>query len=264
MTDRRSFITGVLAGASGVGVLGIGVLGVRASAPGRPPKPAPEPRPAEPTKPEPQPKGVVSYSQMGEDIVLFHLLRFGMKIEHPTYLDIGAGDPIQGSNTYLLHWNGGHGVLVEPNPALQARLRMHRPHDVIVNAGVGVTDAPEADYYVIRDAPPLNTFSPADVAILRARAHGDVVERVIKMPLISINHLIAEHLGAAPDLLSIDVEGMDFAILRTLDFRKYRPAVVIAETLPRGPIPRLLASKGYEIRGASMYNTIFADPKRYA
>jgi FkbM family methyltransferase len=257
--DRRSFIAGALAGASGVGVLGGGVSVLR-----RPPKTAAEPQPAEPKKPEPQFQGCVSYSQMGEDIVLFHLLRFGMKIDKPTYLDIGAADPIEGSNTYLLHWNGGHGVLVEPNPAFQARLRVHRPNDVVVNAGVGVSDAQEADYYIIRNAPPLNTFSPDDVAILRARAHEDVVERVIKMPLISINRLIAEHLGASPDLLSIDVEGMDFAILRTLDFKKYRPAVVIAETLPRGPIPKLLASKGYEIRGASMYNTIFADPKRYA
>jgi FkbM family methyltransferase len=252
-------MAGALAGASGVGVLGLGSAVL-----GRPPKAVAAPRPAEPKKPEPPPLGVMSFSQMGEDIVLYHLLRYGMKIEHPTYIDIGAADPIEGSNTYLLHWNGGHGVLVEPNPAYQAALHMHRPNDVIVNAGVGVTDAQEADYYVIRDSPPENTFSPADVEILRKREGHDPVERVIKMPLISINRLIAEHLGGAPDLLSIDVEGMDFAILRTLDFRKYRPAVVIAETLPRGPIPTLLASKGYEIRGASMYNVIFADPKRYA
>jgi hypothetical protein len=31
-------------------------------------------------------------------------------------------------------------VVVEPNPAYQARLRRYRPHDVIVEAGVGITD----------------------------------------------------------------------------------------------------------------------------
>ena len=56
---------------------------------------------------------------------------------------------------------------------------------------------------------------------------------------------------------------LDLAILETLDFQKYRPAVIITETQPRGPIPDLFASKGYEIRGATMFNVIFADPSRY-
>jgi FkbM family methyltransferase len=240
--ERRSFLMGSLAGAAGIGAAGAGAMAWKLGHPQA---------------------GRLSYSQMGEDLVLLDLLRDGMKIERPTYLDIGAADPIDGSNTYLLHESGGHGVLVEPNPAYQARLHLYRPHDVIVNAGVGVTDGASADYYVIRDAPMRNTFSKDDVAYLRKRTGHEVVERVMKMPLVSINRLIAEHLGAAPDLLSTDVEGLDFAVLQTLDFEKYRPAVIIAETRPRGPIPTYLDSKGYEIRGATLYNTIFADPARY-
>jgi len=240
--DRRSFLAGSLVGAAAVGASGLGVKGWRRSQ---------------------NLHSRESYSQMGEDLVLSDLLHDGMKIGRPTYVDIGAADPVQASNTYLLHQNGGHGVLVEPNPAFQARLRRYRPQDVIVEAGVGVTDETSAEYYVIRDAPMRNTFSKGDVEYLRKRAGREVLERVMTMPLISINRLIAEKLGAAPDLLSTDVEGLDFAILQTLDFQKYRPAVVIAETQPHGAIPDLLASKGYEIRGATMYNVIFADPARY-
>jgi FkbM family methyltransferase len=241
-------LAGSLVGASALGVVGVGAtdLGVRA------------------WRRSQNLQCRESYSQMGEDLVLCDLLRDGMKIERPTYVDIGAADPVQASNTYLLHETGGHGVLVEPNPAFQSRLHRYRPHDVIVKAGVGVTEETAADYYVIRGAPMRNTFSKDDVEFLRKRAGHEVVERVLKMPLISINRLIAEKLGAAPDLLSTDVEGLDFAILQTLDFQKYRPAVVIAETQPRGATPDFLASKGYEIRGASMFNTIFADPARYA
>lgn len=253
--NRRSFVAGAVTGVSGAGLswLGSGLLARSHQASPAPGAPIPPPQP-----------GCLSFSQQGEDIVLYHLLKNGMKIEKPTYLDIGAADPVVSNNTYLLHWADGHGVLAEPNPMYQARLVMHRPHDVIVQAGVGVSDAREADYYVIRGNPALNTFSPKDVAVRRKAAGEDVVERVIPMPLISVNHLIAQHLGAAPDLLSIDIEGLDLAVLRTLDFTKYRPAVIIAESLPRGPIPEFLASKGYQLRGASMYNVIFADPKRYA
>jgi len=240
--DRRGFLAGSLVGAAGVGAAGLGVKGWLRSQ---------------------NLQSRESYSQMGEDLVLSDLLHEGMKIPRPTYVDIGAADPVQASNTYLLYQTGGHGVLVEPNPEFQGRLRRYRPNDVIVDAGVGVTDETEADYYVIRDAPMRNTFSKDDVEYLRKRAGHDVVERVMKMPLVSINRLIADHLGMAPDLLATDVEGLDFAILRTLDFGKYRPAVIIAETQPHGAIPEFLAAKGYELRGASMYNTIFADPARY-
>ena len=241
--DRRGFLAGALVGAAGVGAAELGVKGWRRAQ---------------------NLHSRESYSQMGEDLVLYDLLHDGMKIPRPTYLDIGAADPVQANNTYLLHQGGGHGVLVEPNPAYQPRLRRYRPNDVIVEAGVGITDDASADYYVIRDAPMRNTFSKDDVEYLRKRAGREVVERVMKMPLIALNRLIADNLGAAPDLLSTDVEGLDFAILETLDFQKYRPAVIIAETKPRGPIPDFLSSKGYEIRGATMFNVIFADPSRYA
>jgi FkbM family methyltransferase len=259
--DRRSFIGGTLTGVSGTALAGVASTLMGSSARNRPPA-----APAQPQAPPPAlpPFARLSFSQQGEDIVLYHLLHDAMKIASPTYLDIGAGDPVESNNTYLLHWNGGHGVLVEPNPAHQERLRKLRPHDLIVQAGVGVGEATEADYYVIGGNPALNTFSASDVAVRRREAGGEVVEQVIKMPLVRVNDLIAQHFDRPPDLLSIDVEGWDLAILRTLDFRRFRPAVVIAESLPAGPIARFLRSKRYELRGASMYNAIFADPKRYA
>ena len=247
MLDRRGFMAGALAGASGVGLLGgIGALVWHHG-----------------LERDERQAGCLSYSQMGEDLVMYHLLRDAMRVEHPTYLDIGAADPIEANNTYLLYSKGGHGVLVEPNPAYQQRLHLLRPRDVIVQAGVGTGDETQADYYVIRDAPMRNTFSKDDVDDLRKRRGHEVVERVLKVRLISINHLIAQFLGGTPDLLSIDVEGLDYAVLQTLDFEKYRPAVIVAETRRMGPIPALLASKGYELRGASMENAIFADPARY-
>jgi len=258
--DRRSFVTGLVTGASGIAVGGAAAW----------PRREPPPPPAAPAAPVPKLPGQRTFSQLGEDIVLFHLLRDWMKIDKPTYVDIGAADPIVSNNTYLLHWTGGHGVLVEPNPLFHERLRMHRPHDVIVAAGIGVKDGTEADYYIIRDEPTLNTFSPDQVAMLRKGAKQDPVERVVKMPMISINHLFDQYVGKAPDLVSIDIEGMDLAILRTLDFATYRPATFIAETVPVGTphqdssVAAFLMSKGYVMRGCSLYNTIFADPARYA
>jgi FkbM family methyltransferase len=262
--DRRSFLLGTLAGAAGAGVVGsAGVAGAVEWDIGSLPRPAGPPGPAS--------KARQSFAQQGEDIVLYHLLHDWMKLESPTYLDIGAADPIQSNNTFLLYWTGGRGVLVEPNPTYVAEIRKQRPGDVVVQAGVGIGEAVEADYYVIRGAPTLNTFSPEQVAMYRKGSPKDPVEKVVKMPLVSVNRLIAECLGQAPDLLSIDVEGLDLDILRSLDFATYRPGAIIAETIlmngggrDNTGIAGLLISKGYVVRGGSLYNTIFADPRRYS
>ncbi|HSM94150.1 MAG TPA: FkbM family methyltransferase, partial [Anaeromyxobacteraceae bacterium] len=231
---------------------------------GRPaPAPTPPPAPAAP------PEGRLSFSEQGEDIALFHVMRDVLRVSAPTYLDIGAADPVRGSNTYLLYCTGGHGVLVEPNPAYVEKLRARRPNDVVVAAGVGVGKEAEADYFVIRGRPSLNTFSPKVVEDLKAELGGDPVERVVRMALVPVNEIIATHLGRAPDLLSIDVEGLDLAILRTLDFDRWRPGAIIAETIrPGSPgvnreLVDWVVAKGYVVRGGSPVNTIFVDAARY-
>jgi len=196
-------------------------------------------------------------------------MRDVLRVSQPSYVDIGAADPVRGSNTYLLYCTGGRGVLVEPNPAYVEKLKQRRPEDVVVAAGVGIGAAREADYYVIRDHPPLNTFSPEVVADLRVELGGDPVERVVKMPLVPVNEVIATHLGKPPDLLSVDVEGLDLPILRTLDFARWRPGAIIAETIrPGSPgvnreLVAFVVSRRYVVRGGSPVNTIFVDARRY-
>ena len=50
-------------------------------------------------------KAKVSYAQSGEDLILDGICDF-LKIEKPTYLDIGAADPIDGNNSYLFYKKG--------------------------------------------------------------------------------------------------------------------------------------------------------------
>jgi len=199
---------------------------------------------------------------------MYNLLYHELGIERPSYLDIGAADPILSSNTFLFYWAGCRGVLVEPNPTFVRKLRAARPRDIVVPVGIGVGAAEAADYFVVRDRPPLNTFSAEAAENLRRREGADVIERVLRIPLVPVNRLIEEHFGSAPDLLSIDIEGLDLAVLRTLDFGRHRPAVVCAET--KSPVDthdgtgvaRLLRARGYVPCAGSLYNTIFVDRSR--
>jgi len=209
-----------------------------------------------------------SFSQQGEDIVLYHALHETLNIEHPTYLDVGAAHPVQSNNTYLLYLTGGHGVLVEPNPTFAKMLRDWRPKDIVVEGGIGLRDTMEADYYEIKENPLLNTFSPEVVRNLQKGKTESVLERVVKMPLVNINRVIAEELGTAPDLLSTDVEGLDEAILKALDLQRFRPGVICAEGVSiykngnHSDLAQYLAGEGYIQRGGTMVNSIFVDGKR--
>ena len=214
------------------------------------------------------PKGTsLSFAQAGEDLVASGLL-YSLKIDKPTYLDIGAYEPIEANNTYLFHRRGARGVLVEPNVALTAKLKSKRPGDTVLVAGIGTSDAAEADYYVLSDAQ-LNTFDKDQVDRLTALTTLKLVG-VVKMPLLNINRVIADHFGgAAPDYLSIDIEGLDFAVLKTLDFARFRPKVICAETLVTATTRHnpdtiaLLAAHGYELRGMTHPNTLFVDGRLY-
>lgn len=243
---RREFVTGVASGAGGA--LAAGYAWNRSAGDRMPPD------------------ARISFSQQGEDIVLWHALKEVLKIANPTYMDVGAAHPTRSNNTYLLYWDMAHGVLVEPNPMFCDLLRRVRPRDVVVQAGIGAGGAAEADYYEIRGNPMLNTFSAEQVEGLKRG--GQVVERVTKMPLLDINRVIEEHLGRAPDLLSTDVEGLDYAILQTVDFPRFRPAVICSEGVSMsasGGVSRIaefLGTKGYVPRGGSMVNSIFIDAVR--
>jgi FkbM family methyltransferase len=218
---------------------------------------------------EPLPPGSIvhpSYAQQGEDLVMAQiLLTHGVK--KPTYLDIGAHDPVSGNNTFWFYRRGGHGVLVEPNPMYVAKLKQVRPRDVVLEVGVGVTDQAEADYYVIEGDGQLNTFSKKQVESLEKTHHLKVVT-TLKRRLVKIDEILDQNFkDGAPDILSIDVEGLDYDILKTVDFGKWRPHVVCVETseVETGKVEKeileLLEKNGYAVRGGSFVNTVFLDER---
>jgi FkbM family methyltransferase len=207
------------------------------------------------------------YAQCGEDLVVAGILEH-LKIKQPTYLDIGAFLPILANNTYLLYQAGGRGVLVEPNVDCISTLKSKRPGDVVLNVGVGLDDTEAADYFVM-SLMQWNTFDKDEAEKRVRETEGRVkIERVVKMPLVNINRIILEHLnGRAPDYLSIDVEGLDLMILKTLKFEEYRPKVICTETLVTSTMRlkketfAFLEALGYECRGQTFPNSIFVDKK---
>jgi FkbM family methyltransferase len=208
----------------------------------------------------------LSFAQNGEDMLLDPLF-YHLGISVPTSLDIGAYHPSYGSNTYHFYRMGGRGVLVEPNPDLTGLLRSVRPRDTLLTVGIGTDATPAADFYRM-STPQNNTFDKRTAEEMHnAPGSKCKILEVVKLPLVGVNQVIAEHFGGkAPDLVSIDVEGLDLAILNTLDFARYRPPVFCVEHshLPaeRAELLALFDKLGYAVRGLTGPNTVFVDGRR--
>ncbi len=207
----------------------------------------------------------LSYSQAGEDVVVMHLLN-DIGIKQIKYLDIGANKPTFGSNTYLFYSRGNTGVLVEADPSLIPRLKSYRKRDEILNIGVAVSEEKELEFYIFNE-PGANTFNKEE-ALKRDQQGLHKIVDTIKVPLISINELIKNNFKTYPDFMSIDIEGLDLEVLKSLDIAKYPIPIICVETCQYSTnhirpkdlsIGEFMKSIGYFAYGDTYINTIFVN-----
>jgi len=203
------------------------------------------------------------YTPTGEDVILRHLFDT-VGIARPNYLDIGANDPVNGNNTYVFYRDGSIGVCVEANPELAREIATIRRRDVCLNIAVGVADSGAVDVYVF-DVAALSTIDAAEAARREALGTYRVV-RTVSVPLRTINDVIAAHFATYPALLSLDIEGMDHAVLRSLDAERFPIPVICVETVAYSEshirkkeraIADLLESRGYFLYADTFINSIF-------
>lgn len=212
-----------------------------------------------------------SFSQAGEDQVVRYLFE-KLRITRPTYLDIGANHPVLGNNTYYFYLRGCRGVCIEPDPEYYALIGKKRGRDAVLQAGIGNDEASEALLYIFpHPFSGWNTFSKEE-ALGRGKESGIAYIKTVKIPLMTINSVMEEHFDPHPNFISIDVEGMDLAILRSLDFSRFKPEVICAETISFSTrndetklddIAGFLIEKGYFVFGDTRINTIFCREDAY-
>lgn len=207
-----------------------------------------------------------SYSQAGEDMVVRFLFREMGKKDKITYLDLGTNTPDYGNNTYWFYKRSGKGVCVEADPTLIRRIKQVRPKDKIINAGVAVSIEREADFYIFDD-PAISTFSKEE-ADFRSSSGKNKIRKVARVPLVNINDLIKQNFETFPDFMSIDIEGLDLEVLKSLDFASLPIPVLCVETCtfsenhvrPKDmSIAEFLLAKGYEAYADTYINTIFVN-----
>jgi FkbM family methyltransferase len=210
-------------------------------------------------------KAKASYSQAGEDIIIQYLFD-SLKIHKPTYLEIGTNYPVLCNNTYHFYLTGSYGVCVEPDSSMIGSIRTKRPNDVILNIGIGLSDIPDANFYLFpTKVNGWSTFSKSE-AMLREKETG-IGFSTLQVPLKPINDVISQYFKPYPNFISLDIEGLDLEVLQSLDFERYKPEVICVETITFGylsnteekidSISKFMHSKGYFTYADTHINTIY-------
>ena len=202
----------------------------------------------------------ISYSQTGEDSLISQYF----EDESFTYVDIGAGEPICGSNTYYFYRRGMRGILVDPLPANRILARVIRPRDVFIESLVGVGSGPRRFWEF--EAYEYSTMDP-EVAD-RLKREGTI--KVKKQKFVGMTSLqeIAKLIPnpELPWLLSVDVEGVDFSVIKSFDFKVSRPRVICIEDHGfiqnhRSEQHDFILRLGYRLESQTSISLIYIDSK---
>lgn len=194
-----------------------------------------------------------SYSQLAQDK---NVVDFYKEKRDGYFVEIGAWDGIALSNTYGLEQQfGWKGICVEPLDTRFEKLIVNRTSHCC-NLAVYHSTGLDVSFDIQADGGMLSGISG------HIDAHKYIVnkdKKTVKVKTISLNDLLEKY--NAPNFieyLSLDTEGSEFEILRTLDFDKWKFGLLDIEhnyiEPRRSMIKHLLLSHGYEYIGPNQFD----------
>ena len=166
-----------------------------------------------------------SYSQDGEDKLIIEYFNFK---KEGFFIDIGCHHPKRFSNTYLLHKRGWSGINIDANPWTIFLFNIFRRNDINLCTVVSTNSNP-VFFYEFEDSA-LNGLHTEN-AIDELYNNGYVVKKKRKVVPTSLKSILVKHItkGKKIDLFKIDVEGLDFKLLKSIDLNNFSIDLLMVE-----------------------------------
>ena len=182
-------------------------------------------------------------SEDGEEIILYN---FFEQKRTGFFVEVGAFNGVQLSNTYLLEALGWSGILIEPDPVLYEQCIRSRPFSKVLN--VAASDQSGTLNFTIAVGKEWLSYSGDNPEReSRVRESGGTLKR-IDVPALTLNEILKDCTEPI-DFMSIDVEGFELSVLKGLDFERYGPKLFLIErsrTEEDGEVHEFLRAKGYD------------------
>jgi len=201
-----------------------------------------------------------TFAQAGEDLLIEKLLgqvRF--------FVDIGANDGITYSNTFYFALRGARGICFEPTrKAFRKLSALYRFNARVACIKCGISDCNSSAEIIsagglsyLPDSEDERHSSIHAEALAKHASKEQIVLKTFSTAVVSAPKTI--------DLLSIDVEGHELNVLRTIPFDRYFFRAIVIETHVRNEwvhrdiqdINSLLEIAGYHEFSTTWVNTIY-------
>ena len=170
----------------------------------------------------------ISYSQFGEDLIILKYLQY-KKITTGIYLDIGASHPRWISNTHCLHKLDFKGWCVDLDKEKLKYIKFARGNKVqTICASISTSKKEYLNFYKFERK---HQFSEIDTLSYkfanRIKNKWKINYEIKKIKNYHINDLFLK-IGKI-NVLNIDVEGLDYKLIKEANFKIIDPDIIIYE-----------------------------------
>ena len=178
-------------------------------------------------------------------------------------MDVGAHHPKRFSNTYFFYKLGWRGVNTDAMHGSMNAFNRIRPRDI--NIEKPVSNKKQLLTYYAFNEPALNGFSK-ELSEERDGKGSYFVKFTKDIETSTLEEILDSSLpkGQLIDFLTIDVEGLDFDVLKSANLEKYHPKVILVEIynssladIQVSKIYRFLTDAGYELYAKAVNTVIF-------
>lgn len=189
------------------------------------------------------------YSQFGQDKFIYENVL--NKQDKGFFLDIGASEPVRQNNTIFFERQGWDGIVIEPMVEDYNNLVKERN---CACENVAISDKDEIRKFVQIQGPAKGLsgiLEGYDIRHIFRLVHemqqsgGNIT--LVDMKCVTLESLLKAHDVDTVDYMSLDVEGKELDILKTIDFNKVNIRCISVENNYKDPqINEFLSSKSYQ------------------
>ena len=151
-------------------------------------------------------------AEFGEDIFV---RRFFQNQDQGFYVDVGCYHPIKSSLTYYLNKKNWRGLNIDISAVSIDLFKLSRPKDFNIQAAI--TDFDGKTFYY--ENSPINQQNSLE------EKDGNKIE----VDAYKLNTLLEKYNIKSIDYLNIDVEGTEYKVISSINFKKYNPKLISIE-----------------------------------
>ncbi len=162
----------------------------------------------------------------GEDLQILELTK---NIKNGFYVDAGCYHPTHLSNTFLLYKKNWNGINIDVSELSISLFNFMRSNDLNLNLAISNFEGEVTIYHQKK----MSQLTTINKKISTERMQGKIKERKIKSQKLTTVLNNSKYKNRKIDFLNIDVEGVDLEVLKSLDFKVYKPRVICIEIIDK-------------------------------